>query len=306
MSRTDIPFQRAFDTMQVGVTITDITGRIVYVNAAGAEMHGYELDELLGQPASILGRSAARKTVTVQSLSDVSRWKRETLNMKKNGESFPVLLMSDVIEDESGDMLGIVTLCQDISERKQLEEEEIRSALRDPLTGLASRSFFHLLVDRVLQRRKRHPDHMFAVLYLDLDRFEMITESLGHEAGDELLTEVGERLKVSVRPTDVVARIAGDDFAALLDDIRDETDGTRVADRWIEALKQPFRVGDREVFLSAKIGIALSDNASGRRVTAITRCSIARSTRGRRNDCGSRPICGEPSIKRSFGSSTNP
>jgi diguanylate cyclase (GGDEF)-like protein/PAS domain S-box-containing protein len=255
----EVPFRTAFDATQIGVTISDLSGRIVYVNAAGAEMHGYERAELLGQPASILGRAAARKTVTVQSLSDVSRWKRETLNMKKSGDSFPVLLMSDVIEDQSGRMLGIVTLCQDISEQKQKEEEEIRSALRDPLTGLASRSFFLSLVDRVLHRRQRHPEHQFAVLYLDLDRFEMITESLGHEAGDALLIRVAERLSVSVRPTDVVARIAGDDFAALLDDIRGESDGTRVAERWIAALKEPFRVGDREVFLSAKIGIALGD-----------------------------------------------
>ena len=119
----ELPFEGAFDAMQLGVTISDLSGQIVYVNAAGAEMHGYERAELLGQPASILGRAAARQTVTVQSLADVSRWKRETLNMKKSGESFPVLLMSDVIEDESGTMLGIVTLCEDISEQKQKQEE---------------------------------------------------------------------------------------------------------------------------------------------------------------------------------------
>ncbi len=256
-----LPFREAFDATQVGVTISDLSGRIVYVNAAGAEMHGYARDELVGQPAGILGRAAARQTVTKQALTDVSRWKRETLNVKKSGESFPVLLMSDVIEDESGRMVGIVTLCQDISERKQQEEEEIRSALRDPLTGLASRSYFLLLLDRVVQRRKRHPEHMFALLYLDLDRFGMITESLGHEVGDALLVAVGERLSTSVRPTDVVARIAADEFAALLDEIRDESDGIRVAERWIAALKEPFRVAGREVFLSAKIGIALSDAA---------------------------------------------
>jgi len=255
----ELPLQSALDATQLGVTITDLSGRIVYVNAAMAETHGYERAELLGQPASILGRAAARKTVTVKSLTDVSRWKRETLNVKKSGESFPVQLMSDVLEDESGSMIGIVTFCQDISAQKKQEEEATLYALRDPLTGVASRSFFLSLVDRVVQRRKRHPDHQFALLYLDLDRFAMVTESLGHEAGDALLIEVARRLKVSVRPTDVVARIAADDFAALLDDIRDETDGTRVAERWVAALKEPFRVGDREVFLSAKIGIALGD-----------------------------------------------
>lgn len=256
-----LPFQEAFDATQIGVTITDLSGRILYVNAAGADMHGYAPDELVGQSAGMLGRAAARQTVTKQALTDVSRWKRETLNVKKSGESFPVLLMSDVIEDASGHMVGIVTLCQDISERKQQEEEATRSALRDPLTGLASRSYFLLLLDRVVQRRKRHPDLLFALLYLDLDRFGMVTESLGHEVGDALLVAVADRLGASVRPTDVVARIAADEFAALLDEIRDESDGIRVAERWIAALKEPFRVHESEVFLSAKIGIALSDAA---------------------------------------------
>jgi PAS domain S-box-containing protein len=220
----DIPFRDAFDAIQVGVTISDVSGNIVYVNPAAAAMHGYQAAELVGQPSSILGAAAARTTVTQQSLSDVSRWKRETLNLRKNGESFPVLLMSDVLEDASGKALAIVTVCQDISERKQREEAEVRAALRDPLTGLASRSFFLSLLDRVVQRRKRRPEHRFAVLYLELDRFTMITESL-----------------------------------ALLDGIEDESDSVRVAERWITAFVESFRVGASDLFLSAKIGIALSD-----------------------------------------------
>jgi diguanylate cyclase (GGDEF)-like protein len=213
----------------------------------------------VGQTSSVLGAPAARKTVTRQALSDVTRWKRETLNLRKDGETFPVLLMSDVIEDASGRTLGIITLCQDISERKQQEEQEIRAALRDPLTGLASRSFFLLLLDRVVQRRKRHPERRFAVLYLDLDRFTLITESLGHETGDALLTAVAERLAAAVRPTDVVARISADVFVALLDEVGGESDGIVVAKRWIGEFAEPFRVGGSELFLSAKIGIALSD-----------------------------------------------
>jgi len=255
----EIPFRDAFDKTQVGVTISDVTGRIVYVNPAGAAMHGYEPRELVGQTSSVLGAPAARKTVTRQALSDVTRWKRETLNLRKDGETFPVLLMSDVIEDGSGRTLGIITLCQDISERKQQEEQEIRAALRDPLTGLASRSFFLLLLDRVVQRRKRHPERRFAILYLDLDRFTLITESLGHETGDALLTAVAERLAAAVRPTDVVARISADVFVALLDEVAGESDGIVVAKRWIGEFEEPFRVGGSELFLSAKIGIALSD-----------------------------------------------
>jgi diguanylate cyclase (GGDEF)-like protein/PAS domain S-box-containing protein len=255
----NVPFRDAFDKTQVGITVTDITGRIVYANPALAAMHGYEPDELIGLPAGVLGAAAARQTVTRQALSDVTRWKRETLNVRKDGESFPVLLMSDVMEDADGQMLGIVTICQDISERKKQEEAEIRAALRDPLTGLATRSFFLLLLDRVVKRRQRHPEHRFAVLYLDLDRFTMITESLGHEASDELLAAVAERLAASVRPTDTVARVSADVFAALLDDTTEQTDGSLVAKRWLKALEKPFRVRGNEIFLSAKIGIALSD-----------------------------------------------
>ena len=255
----DIPFQDAFDDTQVGITITDLAGRIVYVNPALAAMHGYEPQELVGRPAGILGASAARQTVTRQALSDVTRWKRETLNVKKSGESFPVLLMSDVMEDAAGQMLGIVTVCQDISERKQQEEAEVRAALRDPLTGLATRTFFLLLLDRVIKRRQRHPEHRFAVLYLDVDRFTLITESLGHEAADELLVTLAERLAASVRPSDTLARVSADVFVALLDDIDDDGDGALVAKRWVGELEKPFRVGGSELFLSAKIGIAVSD-----------------------------------------------
>jgi diguanylate cyclase (GGDEF)-like protein/PAS domain S-box-containing protein len=259
LRRGEIPFEDAFDDTQVGITITDISGRIVYVNPALAAMHGYEPQELLGQPAGILGAAAARQTVTRQALSDVTRWKRETLNVKKDGDSFPVLLMSDVMEDSAGHMLGIVTVCQDISERKKQEEAEIRAALRDPLTGLATRSFFLLLLDRVVKRRQRHPEHRFAVLYLDVDRFTLITQSLGHEASDALLATLAERLAGSVRPSDTVARVSADIFVALLDDIADGSDGALVAKRWVSELEKPFHVGGSELFLSAKIGIALSD-----------------------------------------------
>lgn len=255
----EVTFRTAFDVLQLGVTIADPSGLLIYVNRSAAAMHGYEPEDLIGQPAHILGGAAARQTLTPDDLSKVRRWTRETLNVRKDGKSFPALLMSDVLQDAAGSPLGVVTVCQDISERKRRDEAEVHAALRDPLTGLASRSFLLQLVDRVVQRQKRHPEHRFAVLYLNLDRFTMINDSLGHEAGDALLTSVGERLAMSVRPSDVVARIAGDEFAALLDEIRSESDGTRVAERWVAALGTPFHVAGRELFVSAKIGIALSD-----------------------------------------------
>lgn len=253
-----LPLREAFEAAQLGITISDPGGVLLYVNPAAAAMHGYEREELVGKPSRMLGAASARRTLTVASLAEMKRWSREMLNRRKNGEAFPVLLMSDVLEDAAGHAIGIVTFCQDLSERKRREEAEMRAALRDPLTGLASRGFLLQLLERVVQRQTRRPEHRFAVLYLDLDRFAMINESLGHAAGDLLLREVAERLSASVRPTDVVARIAGDEFAALLDDIRDEADGLRVAERWVAALRRPFDVEGTELYLAARIGIALS------------------------------------------------
>ncbi len=255
-----VPFRDAFDAMQLGVTIADPMGRIVYVNAALAAMHGYEPKELLGKPSRIFGAQSARQTLTTQSLSEVTRWKRETLNRKKDGSTFPVLLMSAVFEDDNDRTIGIVTVCEDISERKQQEESGALQSLRDPLTGLASRLFLLQLIKRVVHRRERHPDHLFAVLYVDLNRFTMINESLGHDAGDIVLRTVAERLALSIRPTDVIARLAGDEFAALLDGVRDESDGTRVAERFIDAFDEPVRIGERDLYIDASIGIAMGDS----------------------------------------------
>lgn len=256
---TDAGFRAAFDGTQIGITITDPGGRIVYVNPALALMHGYEPDDLLGQLSHVLGAKSARQTITPESLSARKRWRRETLNRRKDGSTFPVHLMSDVLETEAGVTIGMVTLCEDITERKRTEEAQVRSALRDPVTRLASRTFFLQLVDRVVKRRERHPDHQFAILYVDLDRFTLINDSFGHEGGDAILCAVSERLSACIRPSDVLARIAGDEFAALLDGIRDTSDGTRVAERFVDAMRNPFAIDDSEIYLTASIGIAVTE-----------------------------------------------
>lgn len=255
----DATLRHAFDVLQLGVTITDPSGLLTYVNPAAAATHGYEAGELIGQAAHVLGGASAHQVLTPGPLANARRWTRETVNVRKNGESFPVLLMSDVLLDAAGNPLGVVTVYEDIPERKRQAEAAAGAGLRDPLTGLVSRGFLLGVLDRVVQRRKRYPERRFAVLYLDLDRFARINDSLGHEVGDILLTGVGHRLATSVRPSDVVARIAGDEFAALLEDTRSEADGIRVAERWVAALATPFHVAGRELFLSANIGIALSD-----------------------------------------------
>jgi diguanylate cyclase (GGDEF)-like protein/PAS domain S-box-containing protein len=151
---------------------------------------------------------------------------------------------------------GVVANFHDITERKQFEEKLAFDAYHDHLTGLSNRTAFHEALTRALARSRRHA-RLNAVLFLDLDRFKLVNDSLGHEVGDHLLIEVGARLRTCLRPEDVVSRFGGDEFAVLLEDIAGIDDAIQVADRVIELLRQPLPIASREIFLTTSIGIAV-------------------------------------------------
>ncbi len=163
-----------------------------------------------------------------------------------------------LIRDPKGAVTGMRTARVDITERERAEEQLVRNAFSDALTGLANRALLRDRLDRALKRQIRHPDYLFAVLFLDLDRFKLVNDSLGHTIGDELLRAVARRLEKCLRSQDTVARLGGDEFTMFLEDIRDETDATRVAERVHKDLRAPFQVAGHEVFTTSSIGIALS------------------------------------------------
>lgn len=375
-------FKMAMETMQLGVTITDTDGIIQYTNEAEALMHGYSVQELVGRHVHLLAPPELWNALTPAKMKEMKRWKRESVNIRKDGTRFPVLLRSDVVLSEESQAVGVVTSCEDITQRRRAEDElahslsllratlectadgilvvdlngkivsynqrfqqmwrltesmmsggESRDALmfvmdqltdpdvflrkvrelygnpeqeawdivefqdgriferytqpqkiggrcvgrvwsfrditerrraeerlqhdafHDPLTSLPNRALFLDRLGQILAKRRRY--YLFAVLFLDLDRFKVINDSLGHQAGDALLKETARKLDSCLRPGDTVARFGGDEFAILLDEIRDINDATRVAERIQSDLRLPFQCQGQDIFSTASIGIAL-------------------------------------------------
>ena len=146
----------------------------------------------------------------------------------------------------------------ELAQRKRMEEQLTHTALHDPLTNLPNRVLFMDRLQHTMQRAKRHKDHMYAVLFLDLDRFKVVNDSLGHHLGDQLLIESARRLTACLRGEDTAARLGGDEFVILLEGIEDSTHATRVADRIQRDLALPYDLGDHKIFVFASIGIVIS------------------------------------------------
>ncbi len=254
-----LQLRKAVESMRLGVTISDVKGRILYTNPADARMHGYEVEHLIGQHVRIFAPSSEISSKPPEQLDRIEGWQRESINVRKDGSTFPVYLISDQVTNTQGQAIGTVTTCEDITERKQAEQQLIDSALRDPLTGLPNRALFHSVLERAIGRKKRRDRYVFAVLFLDVDRFKLVNDSLGHAAGDQLLVAIAQRLQPCFRPSDTFARMGGDEFAVLLDDIEVPSDVVRIAKRIHHAFETPFNLAGKELFTSISIGIAFGD-----------------------------------------------
>ena len=369
--------QKAVETIELGVTITDVNGRILYTNPAEAAMHGHRPEELLGKHVSTFmpeGWMPARGRP-----SEIRSWKRETINVRRDGTVFPVQLLSDLVRDADGTPLAVVTCSEEITERKRAEEalrsseeryrllfernlagvyratldgrilecndavaqilgyasrEEVLAksvwdlshsrqkrtaalsqlrergtltnvelrlrrkdggsawvlenqtlligddgeelveatliditdrkefeqriefqAFHDPLTGLPNRTFLRQRLELLLSE-VQWSDRGLALMFVDLDQFKAVNDTLGHSVGDRLLQQAAARLRECVREDDSVARVGGDEFVLLLPHVR-QPGAARVARQVLARMQEPFRIDDHELYATASVGIAL-------------------------------------------------
>ena len=234
---------------------------IVRVNQAAIETCRYSESELIGQSIKLLrpdGRFFNDKDFQeLKSKGSVSGI--ETFWRNKDGDEIPILFSASIMRNIVGEDDGIVCVAQDITERKLLEEQLTHQALHDPLTKLANRVLFRDRVEHAINRAMRKSSPV-AVLFLDLDNFKSVNDSLGHAAGDELLVSVTERLNACLRSSDTPARLGGDEFAVLVEDMDRDDDAIFIAERVRSVLRTPFAICGTEVFIGSSIGIAISGN----------------------------------------------
>jgi diguanylate cyclase (GGDEF)-like protein/PAS domain S-box-containing protein len=257
-------FRLAFETGVSGMALVSPDGRYLKVNRALCEMLGYAERELVGMsfheithPEDLVGNVDQQRALQ-QGLTDV--YETEKRYLHRSGHEVWVQLGVSAVRDEHGALRYFISQFHDVTSRRRVEQELAHRALHDPLTGLPNRPLFLDRLRHALVRMRRHAGAV-AILFVDLDRFKLVNDSMGHGIGDEVLLEAGRRLCDAARTEDTVARFGGDEFTILCEGA-DEAAATLVAERVLDAFARPFVLDGREFHLGASIGVRVNDLAS--------------------------------------------
>jgi diguanylate cyclase (GGDEF)-like protein/PAS domain S-box-containing protein len=257
-------FRGAFEDAPIGMALADPEGRLFRVNRALAHLLGYEPEEMLGVRISEITHPDDW-TQNVREMrrlfaGEISGYKLEKRYLHATGAIVWVSVSVSCVRDDDGAPRYMIGQVEDITERRAIAERLAHAAIHDTLTNLPNRL---LLGDRLafaLDQARRRGTRV-GVIFLDLDRFKMVNDSLGHAAGDDLLRVLGDRLATAIRPGDTVARFGGDEFAVLCDGVTDEAEVLDIAARLAAAVARPVRLTEREVFVTASVGVVLSRSA---------------------------------------------
>ncbi|HDS1734369.1 EAL domain-containing protein [Pseudomonas sp. BP8] len=248
-----------FENTAEGVLITDTEQRISAVNRAFSEITGYSEIEALGQTPRLLAsgqHDSAFYAAMWHQLTAEGHWQGEINNKRKNGELYPGWLTISAVRNSEHEITHFVAVFADISSLKHAQAKLDYQAHHDPLTGLPNRALFENRLQAALTC-SQVSNRQGAVLFLDLDRFKHINDSLGHPVGDLLLKGIAQRLKEQVRDVDTVARLGGDEFIILLPGLHKPSDASAIANKLLACFSAPFQAGEHEFFTSASIGISL-------------------------------------------------
>jgi len=242
------------------VAVCDMEERVTYINPAFTRVFGWTLDEILGRQIEFMPTEQLPETKTIMaSLRHCEPFSGiETYRLNKEGHKVDVSISGSFFYDSQGEPMGSVLTFQDISERKRVEEEIAFIAYHDVLTGLPNRkSFYRCLEEKLNQSLRRIGDSKWALLFMDLDRFKYVNDTLGHDAGDELLKGMADRLSNCLRKSDHVFRLGGDEFTIILNNLLNDIDIAQVVSKIRKAVSLPWTIKETEVFTTASIGISV-------------------------------------------------
>lgn len=250
---------RIFDNTREGIMVTDAQGFIQTVNRSFVRITGYSVEEAVGRKPNLLRSDRHDKEYYErlwQAITDNGYWRGEIWNRRKNGEIYPESINISAIHDHDGKVSHYVAIFSDITRAKKNEERLRYLAHYDELTGLANRFLFNNHVELAITQALRK-GRQVAILFLDLDKFKSVNDTLGHRAGDLLLREVAQRLVAGLRASDTLSRFGGDEFNAVLPDLESDRAAAEVAAKFIKALTSPFLIEGTELHIGVSIGIAM-------------------------------------------------
>ncbi|MDP1862335.1 MAG: EAL domain-containing protein [Thiobacillus sp.] len=248
-----------YENSSEGMLVTDADNHIVAVNPAFTRLTGYELNDVLGKNPRVFssGRHGPDFYPTMwNELDHTGQWQGEIWDRRKNGEIHAKYLTINTILNTDGSVYRRVALFLDVTEKKQSEEVIWHQANFDALTQRPNRSMFHDRLDQELH--KAHRTHLaLALLFIDLDLFKEVNDTLGHHIGDLLLVEAAQRITACVREVDMVARLGGDEFTVILPELHEHISVERVAANILQKLAEPYHLGDEVIHVTGSIGITL-------------------------------------------------
>ena len=251
--------EKVFETTFEGIMVTDANSAIESINPAFTKITGYELHEVVGKKPGVLssGRHDLEYYRKMQSdLAGNGCWQGEIWNRRKNGEVYPEWLSISTVKNPEGRITNYVAIFSDITERKASEDHVRHLAHHDALTNLPNRMLLMERLSHALAHAHRQGQKV-AVMFLDLDRFKNINDTLGHMVGDQLLKSVAERLSACVREDDTVARLGGDEFVIVLEDVSSIQDVIGVTQKLINAMERSVMLDRQEMYITTSIGVSV-------------------------------------------------